>query len=96
MIKEIEIKRLMTSVEKDGKIAGLYFENELPPLELLYKKYGKSNIHTMQIKLKSHIYVFSQNELRRRGIWVDNDKTVLQDEDGKSQRHFASAQRDTK
>ncbi len=80
MIKEIEITRLLTSVEKDGKVARLYFESELPPLEVLYAEYGKMNVHTMEIKLKSYINVLSEREIRRRGIWSIDSGTVPQDE----------------
>lgn len=69
MIKEIETTKLMTYAEKDGKVAALYFEHELPPLESLYHRYGKENVHTLEIKLKSYVSVLTGNELRRRGIW---------------------------
>lgn len=66
MIKEFEITKLLTSVEHYGKIVGLYFEHELPPLPYLYRKYGKENIHTREIKLKSFVEVLTDKDLRRR------------------------------
>lgn len=66
MIKEIETTKLLTSVEKNGKVVELYFENELPPLTYLYHKYGRVNVHTNELKMKSFIYVVSDREFRRR------------------------------
>lgn len=82
MIKEIETTKLMTSVEKDGKVVGLYFESELPPLEMLYQEYGKKNVNTMEIKLKNYVSILSDKELRRRGIWGIDGCAVPQDGDG--------------
>lgn len=65
MIKEIVTTKLLTSIEHDGKIVGLFFEHELPLLEYLYKKYGKENVHTNAIKTKDVVYVMSDKEWRR-------------------------------
>lgn len=66
MIKEFETTKLLTSVEHNGKIVGLYFEHELPPILSLYHKYGKENVHTREIRLKSFIEVITDKDFRRR------------------------------
>lgn len=86
MKKEIETVKLITSVEKDGKVVGLYFEKELPLMEYLYRKYGKENVHTKEIKLKSYITVFSDKELRRRiNRRLDKHNGIPQSEDDNSE-----------
>lgn len=64
MIKTIETVKYLTSVEKDGKIMALYFENELPPLGILCNKFGKDNIRISQIRFKKAIYFPSKIEQR--------------------------------
>lgn len=76
MIKEIETTKLLTIVEQDGKIVGLYFEHELPPLRLLYDKYGKKNVRTTSIKTKRYITVLSDDEYRRRVVRSIDNKAI--------------------
>lgn len=73
MIREIEIIKLLTSVEKDGKIIRLYYEDELPPVGILYQTFGKENISTKKLKIKKNIEVVSEKELHRRiGLKIRN------------------------
>lgn len=65
MIKSIEITKIFVSVEKDRKIVALYFEKDLPPIGVLYQKYGKNNIHFSEIHLKKRIYVPSESEQKK-------------------------------
>lgn len=73
MLKEFETTKLLTSVEQNGKVVGLYFEHELPSLPYLYRTYGKENVHTQEIKLKTVFDVLSDREFRRR---VNNHLSV--------------------
>lgn len=65
MIKEVEITTVLVSVEKDEKIIKLYFGRECPPLETLYLKYGKSNVHVEELKSKRRILISVDGSNRR-------------------------------
>lgn len=67
MIKEIEVSTVLVSIEKDGKVIQLYFGRECPPLENLYLKYGKSNIHVEELKSKRRILI-SADDCNRRNV----------------------------
>lgn len=68
MIKEAEISIPFISVEKDGEIIHLYYEEECPKLELLYEKYGKENVNVRGIKLKMRTIVTSDENIGRRRV----------------------------
>lgn len=50
--KEFETSIPFISVEKNGKIIGLYFEKECPTLYKLYRKYGTKNVTVRELKIK--------------------------------------------
>lgn len=65
MIKESLRTRLLTSVEKDGKIIGLHWANEMP-LRALINKYGKKNVTTESVVTTSKLAIISDDERCRR------------------------------
>lgn len=67
MIKEVEVTTVLVSVEKDGKVIKLYLGRECPPLETLYLKYRKSNIHVERLKSKRRILISADDCSRRNG-----------------------------
>lgn len=79
MIKEFETSIPFISVEKNGKIIGLYFEKECPILYKLYRKYGTENVTVRELKIKRYINILpDENYARRRAQRADDNCRVHQ------------------
>ena len=63
------MKKILLSVEKDGKVIGLHWTNEMSPRTLI-KKYGKKNVTTDSVVTTSKVAIISDDERCRRIGWV--------------------------
>lgn len=67
MQEKIRTEKKLISIERNGKIVALYFEEELPELELLKEKYGKDcTFHSLPIDIVSTVEVLTGAEVQRQ------------------------------